>query len=324
MGLTAYTSAQGTPFSEAEQQALQSWFTELAVRFPGRLIARNIDRECERADIDRGIFDSFLRRVAWEWSRTPGNDPTRVMIDAHQSCTDLVPGLVIDVNDATMLVRCMRVDHLRKYHLSGLPLIGLPSDDPERAGEQQWDDWIIERLQAGAIEGRHLEMTTLGRPCAPVWVASRAELQSTPADAAPPAAPSDIGGAPLDNPARGNRAEQLATSLGLHHLSDCHLVELHYPVGVLRGAGLELKAPTVLDAVAAGDVSTVFVKRSGPGGPSWGHAANVSSWSHGASEAVHQPLPLTHLTSASLLLSYAGRLPPREPAIDFERLYQHT
>jgi hypothetical protein len=288
MTLATYIAASSR-FSAAEAAALNAWHASFAVDDAWRLIRRNVDRECDRSDIDTTILDEYLSDIASRYTAATW-DPVVLMdlvLDARRSHF-LLPGQPLPL-EGTSLSRVMRVDHLMKFQLyrSGVPILRDISG-------------VIRDLQSGALTGRDLEGSNMGRADRPLWTTRTADIASA------------------------TSADSLRNRLGLKHVEHGHLVELVYPDSWLAGHSLALRAPTFLDGIAAGADNWIFVKRSSPGGPDWGHAIDLRTSGHGAPEAVHRDFHVTSARSPHIGLNYRGQVANSPPQVDFATLLKQT
>ncbi len=272
-----------------EQRALRDWYSQFNGNPALELIQRNMDRECDRDDIDHVIYNDYLRQLSWYY-RPNYPDPTDFIERAYGSPPSryLLPGQSLQIANET-LSRCMRLDHLVKYNLqkAGIPI----SYDMRGA---------IQALRSGVLNGSSLTGSVLGQMNYPVWVS------------------------PTEDISQSLSAGDLRNLLGLVHIEFGHLVEISYPQNILLRGDRDLRAPTILDAIAKGAENWVFVKKSGGGGPDWGHTVNLSSRSPGVKEAVHSPFLITWAISSRISLRYAGDITNSPPQIDYRQLMSHT
>jgi hypothetical protein len=116
-------------YSQGISVSLQSWEQAMQQDRRWKLILRNFDRECDRSDIDKVTFDSFLIELAAEWTRLtrtqgPVNPTAAIDTVIGKSRTFyLLPGKALNAPAATtQLYRYMRLDHFWKYNLPNVAL----------------------------------------------------------------------------------------------------------------------------------------------------------------------------------------------------------
>ena len=181
----------------------------------------------------------------------------------------------------------MRADHVLEYqmHAAGIAIT-------MRLGV------FVAALQGHAIGGRDLIGSHLGRADYPVWVC--------PADQRP------------------GSADDCRDRLGLHHVHHGHMVAVSYATACLDNDALALRAPTALDAAAAGAENWMFAKRRPPGGPTWGHAVDLGTSTAGIDEAVHGDFRVDGVRAARIDLAYVGQIRQSSPQVDFATLLVST
>lgn len=270
-------------FSAIEQAMLHRWYDDFDIDDAWRLIRRNFDRDCDRQDIDHARLRAYLHDIALKYQPNVGDAPLAVMDQVYTARKSyfLLSGQPLAPTGGNVK-RVMRADHLLKYqlHPAGIAVtMGLAA--------------VVAAVQAGAIQGRDLDGSHMGRADHPVWVCPADQLPGT--------------------------ADECRDQLGLHHIAHGHLVSIEYPESMLTGP-FALRAPTTLDGAAGGADNWIFGKRPAPGGPGWGHAVDLNTSGPGIDEAVHRDFPIDAAKAASMTLSYVGQIGSSPPAIDYSNL----
>lgn len=289
MALATYVAMAQRGFSPTDQQALIAWHAAFGVDDAWRLIQRNLDRECARADIDQAVLDDFLREVASRYALNSW-EPTGLVdevLGARRSFF-LLPGRRLPI-ESRRLSRVMRLDAFVKHQLQ-------PQWTPIRDNL----DAVITAVQNGTVTGHDLANRTMGRSGYPTWVAHSDDVPA------------------------GASADALRNLLGLKHIEHGHLVEVSYPDTFLGSEHLALRAPTLLDSVANGADNWIFAKRAGAGGPEWGHTVDIAKSAVGISEAVHREFQITAAQAAHIGVRYAGQITSSAPAVNFATLLAQT
>jgi len=185
----------------------------------------------------------------------------------------------------------MRLDHFLKHMLLPLPIV--PSNYGALAAE----------ISAGRITGGNLASKQFGRADYPIWCTlSQPPLWRTTADRA-------------------------RDRFGLKHIDAGHLLEMEYPVGLLKSEGVSLKPPTVLDSWANGAANWIFAKRRGSGGPDWGYTVDIDgggACGRGSTEAVHTTFLVPAGQGWKISLRVYGPVASSAPAINFGKLLSNV
>jgi hypothetical protein len=283
MPITTYIADPANGFSPAERAALTQWSGEFDIDDAWKLIRRNVDRDCDRQDIDHSRLREYLRDIAQAYQPTVADAALAVMDSVFSARRShfLLPGLALSFA-VTRVARVARADHVLKYqlHHAGIAItMGLGA--------------FIAALQANRIGGQDLAGSHMGRADHPVWVC--------PADQRPAS------------------ADDCRNWLGLHHIDHGHLVSIAYPTSILAGH-LALRAPTALDGTAGGAGNWIFAKRGAAGGPAWGHAVDLATSGAGVDEAVHPDFAIDSAKAGRMDLDYVGQIQHSPPQVSFARL----
>lgn len=287
MSVLSYIGDPANGFSISEQAMLRQWHDAFDNDDAWRLIRRNLDRDCARQDIDHARLRDYLRDVAQKFQPNVGDAPLSVMdqVYAARKSYFLLPGQPLPPVGRGV-ARVLRADHLLKFqlHAAGIAVtMGLAS--------------LVSAVASGAIRGRDLAGSHMGRVDHPVWVC--------PADRLP------------------DTADACRDQLGLHHVAHGHLVSIEYPERILESA-FALRAPTTIDSAAGGADNWIFGKRTAPGGPGWGHAVDLASSGVGIDEAVHRDFPVDGAKAAVMTLDYVGQIGSSPPAVNYSTLLTST
>jgi hypothetical protein len=296
--LPSYTNQHLAPATWA---VLQPWYDALNDTPNRQLIRRNIDRECDRTDIDHQNWRDFLTAIAKSYSA--GKDPCKTVDSVIKSAPGyfkpgVPPQFLLGGNplpflgDSQSVFRLMRLDQFEEHMLpprlaiSASPLTPLADD-----------------INSGRITGAHLDGQNFGRDGFPIWCTlSRPPFWRTTADRA-------------------------RDRFGLKHIDDGHLVEMEYPIGMLRNAGVALKPPTVLDSWAGGATNWIFAKRHGAGGPDWGYTVDMAgggACARGSTEAVHSDFQIQAGQGHHIGLKVYGPLAESSPSINYRKLLSNV
>jgi hypothetical protein len=322
-----------TSFTADIRSRLQYWrrcFTQDDV---ARLIGRNIDRECDRNDVERTGWNEFLHEVAgsvlrdddvrnsaflhWcargqplgspdeDWSAAEielyGDlilDPVSMMdeIVKNRRRHYILRGLSLPDSTCPRLYRYISLRSFWLHNLRKLPFARVAySGAPALVGLEK----LAHCIGAGLINSSATVGTWLGREDYPVWCTNRSLLGALPAD-------------------------EIRNALGLKHIEGGFLVEISYPIDMLTSRGESLRAPTVLDASASADENWIFLKNANPGGPDWGYAARLTDngvFDQGAPEAVHPPLRIEASDAPTVTLAVTGPISRSGPDVDFKATY---
>jgi len=284
MPLASYASAHlGLP----AWASLQPWYDALAAGNDLRLIQRNIDRECDRNDISPGVWRDFLLDVAATHNGQDACATIDTVLGRRRSYFALSGNPVSTLDDTRRLYRFMRLDHFLKYMLSPLPI-----------PPANWST-LANQINTGIVAGGSLDNKHLGRPDYPIWC--------TLSDHAPWRA----------------TADRARDRFGLKHVDTGYLLEMAYPVSLLKTKPVALKAPTVLDSWAGGASNWIFAKKRGAGGPDWGYTVDMDGGrgcGRGSTEAVHADFEIPSGYGPQIGLRVHGPAVKSAPAIDYGKL----
>lgn len=242
--------------------AIQIWYNQFASEPCLELLRRNIDRECERQDIDVAVLADFLNQVAPLGHSHP--DPCD-LIDALLSpnvSRFQLAGKPLGIPPVT-LYRYMRLDHWVTCNWPAGP-----------AG--QTDATVLaEFMERGSVTASVMEGTWFGKPGAAVWCT-------------------------LDFLSAEESAHRIRNRLGLQggpgERRDEYYVELRYESEWLDSKNIPIRPPTFLDACLGSlfrlrEQAWVFQKnRNAGGGPDWGLTLDLTNGGpggRGLPEAVH-------------------------------------
>ena len=309
MSLLRYIITRTEPaqvFDIREIAALRSWHADFGPDVAWQLIRRNIDRECERDDINHDLYASYLRAVARAFPLAPApRNPVELMNDVCSRALAhyFMPGLPLNASATTLLMHCFRTDRFLKYNAAHLGL------SPEMLNTQGF----ITLLRMKIITGDYLVDAAIGGPQKPVWVAHFDDLS----DVLPTVDPESLEEWTEETP---NRVRDF---LGLQHVQSGTLTACVYDVQTLKLAGLQLKAPTVLDAALSGEENWVFVKHPGSGPVDWGRTVDLQHCTPGAREAVHARLPITTVTGPRIEIRYLGPLTKPPSPCSFQDIMEN-
>jgi len=269
------------------QASLNFWYGGLSGSDDLRLIQRNIDRECDRNDISPQVWLDFLLEVAATHIGPDACETIDTVLGRRRSYFALSGNPLAVVNDAQRLYRFMRLDHFLKYMLSPLPI-----------PPANWST-LANHINTGIIAGASLDNKHFGRPDYPIWCTLS------------------------DHPPWRATADRARDRFGLKHIDTGHLVEMTYPVSLLKTKPVALKAPTVLDSWAGGASNWIFAKRRGTGGPNWGYTVDMDGGGRcgrGSTEAVHADFQIPSGYGPQVGLRVYGPVAKSAPAIDYGKL----
>ncbi len=245
---------------------------------------RNLDRECDRLDINHTIWREFLKEIDGQF-RPP--DPSRTIEEVMEKLRRrfFLPGLAIHpVPDR--LFRYMRLDQFVRFHLRmPIPPATLKN---------------FAMVQRSISSGRaKMKPGPFGKAERPLWCTD-GSLE------------------------KENNAGTIRNALGLYHVHGGYLVEVAYDRKLLeKQADPALHAPTVIDGLAEDARNWVFVKNKNPGGPDWGYTMRLTGdgmGKVGVPEAVHAPLVLTDDDISHVSLRVVGPIGSTPPALDFKKI----
>ena len=283
MSVLGYVHDPANRFTAVERAMLGQWYADLDVDDAWRLIRRNFDRDCARQDIAHSVLRDYLRDIAKHYQPTAGDAPLAVMDQVYSARKSyfLLPGQPL-ASTAQNVARVVRADHLLKYqlHPAGIAVtMGLNA--------------LISALQAGAVQGRDLDGSHMGRIDYPVWACPASQLPA--------------------------KADDCRNKLGLYHIAHGHLVSIEYPDSILAGPWA-LRAPTTIDGAAGGADNWIFGKRPLPGGPDWGHAVDLATSARGVDEAVHRDFAIDTAKAATIGLRHVGQVLNSPPSVNYTTL----
>jgi hypothetical protein len=240
-------------FASPIRHSLGFWYEACGSDDQRKLIRRNLDRECNRSDIDEGVLESFFLRLSnnlptedevrlgayyrWIVRGCPFGSPEEDWLSAEEVSRRRViarPLQIIneifrsDRGDFILkgypvsprghyLCRYMKLEDFVQYNTTRPDLVQLNDD-----GVQDLSRYAI-LIRLGRLTGSHMENTFFGDPDHPVWCTTDAYAAETDAD-------------------------RVRNDLGLLHMTGGYIVEVKYPSD-LSGS---LRAPTVLDASSRG------------------------------------------------------------------------
>jgi hypothetical protein len=276
-----------THFGPTVQASLKIWYDALSAGDDLRLIQRNIDRECDRNDVSTQVWLDFLSDVAAAHLGPDACETIDTVLGRRRSYFVLSGNPVSTVGDEQRLYRFMRLDHFLKYMLSPLPI-----------PPANWST-LANQINNGIIAGANLDNKHLGRPDYPIWCSLS------------------------DHPPWRATADRARDRFGLKHIETGHLLEMTYPVGLLKTKPVALRAPTVLDSWAGGASNWIFAKRRGAGGPDWGYTVDMDGGGRcgrGSTEAVHADLQIPSGHGSRIGLRVHGPIAKSTSAIDYGKL----
>ncbi len=258
MGLEVYCDANGLGLLWRQ---LRPWYEAFAGDPCWGLIRRNIDRECQRDDVDPVVWQEFLRAIAMKYTSLSERDALKF---------DPVGVINTVVNpDPSRTYFFLHGRHL-PAPLTRLCHYRCLSKLLRNIDELFYSNVIPLRLERLAISiNGHPNPTsllegTLGNPGFAVWCTDESLMPE-------------------------NSAEVIRNRLGLKHVQHGWLAEIAYPYSLLSNQGHSLQAPTVLDASAHEADDWIFNKRRESGGPDWGRTVDITTagGARGVPEAVH-------------------------------------
>lgn len=237
--------------------ALDRWYQRFKTSDTGPLIQLTLDRECERGDISPEIWSAFLKELLINVQEDSFVSVNAVLAADFQHKRYFLPGLPVKPK-APSLFRYTPLDRLNEQAL------GLPIGGEVTLGR------LSDLIKSGRCTGRHMIGGSVGDSRYPVWITD-------------------------DSCAAESSGDCVRNKLGLRHIyrDGQILAEVRYPIAVLQRKGIDIKAPTALDAWRYGvEGSWVFRKlKHQSGGPEWGNTVNLSSGGSGQKgvpEAVHE------------------------------------
>lgn len=182
-------------FDNRERKRLFRWYQELGEEPQFQLIRRNLDRECDRRDIDERVWNEFLLEIA---NRLAPHD--QIQAEAYRLW---VSGGGFDGRDwddwlaaervvlsRTLLAPLAPVDSAIRNSPGKFLLAGREVPPPAAgrlARYMRFEDFAINNIQKkfpipvegrshgvsmirrGTITGKHMEGTSFGKPGNPVW-----------------------------------------------------------------------------------------------------------------------------------------------------------
>jgi hypothetical protein len=277
-----------THLSAGAWAQLQPWYNALSASPNLELIQRNIDRECDRNDINALPWQDFLNDVIAKHAGLDACKTIDNVLGSNRSHYALPGKALPALDDTRRLYRFMRLDQLANFNLKSSP-IALTSNYESLANN----------INSGKVSGANLDGTQLGQSGYPSWCT--------------------LSG----NPAWRASADRARDRIGLKHIDDGFLVELDYPAGMLRNVGAPLQAPTVLDSWAKGASNWIFAKRRGSGGPDWGNTVDLDgggACGKGSTEAVHASFVVPAGQGYMIGLTAHGPIENSAPSVNFRKL----
>lgn len=286
-----------THFPSEIYNRLKVWYRTFPSDGMRTLIQRNIDRECDRHDIDSVTWNTFLTQVADEafprdqvipiaesLAKASGGpasdhmteaellfagralmDPVSV-IDAvikKGRSTFVLRGHEIPIHDWPRSFNYMSLEAFRKHYLP--PAVIMPMSPGLGLAMDPSIQTLAYLIRDGVISGSDLQGKAFGKPGGPVWC-TNGSLCGT------------------------QNATSIRDTLGLCHIDGGYLLEIGYNTAAIPQS---IKAPTFLDASADGALNWIFVKNcETAGSPSHGYTAHLSgdqALRRGVPEAVHHP-----------------------------------
>ena len=333
MPLSDYVSAR---FPAHLVARLLCWHRSFAQDPMRKLVGRNVDRECDRNDIEQSVWVEFLREVAeyivpenqiqlrahllWCARGKPSGSGIEDWYKAEQ---ELYDELILDPLQTLHTVVSARPDvyTLRGGELSppsrprlhryvpisvfwqyNLRMPTSPHVGPVGAHEVGFQR-LASGIQSGVIDSSWIVVSTLGAPDRPVWCTDRSLLP-------------------------GRTANHVRDALGLKGVGGGFLVEISYSFDALRDRGQNLRAPTVLDAAVSDDQNWIFLKNRVPAaGPDWGYTGSVTAsgiLEHGPPEAVHSPFRITNKDASDMSLRATGSISSSFPSVNYELTFENS
>ncbi|HTU43587.1 MAG TPA: hypothetical protein VMF91_00895 [Bryobacteraceae bacterium] len=269
-------------FTSAVQQQLRKWYGDLQGVHWWEFVRQNIDRECFRTDIDPTLWDQFLMDVAAQYPKSRhALNVMKAAVDA-KSTTYFLPGRQF-APSAPQLYRYMLLDQFITYStdISG---VDMPT------AKKMIDDG---RITGTRMEGRVFGKQIGGRNYA-VWCAD-------------------------DSLASETQGEKARDRLGLKHIAGGYILEIEYPLNLLRARNMKICPPTVPDVVAEGADNWIWVKNRKAGGPGWGYTVDMTGGGAGAEgipEALHAPFTVGAGEGAGIRLRVLDPFSKTAPQMD--------
>lgn len=288
MPLSSYVA---THLGAGSWNLLKPWYDALAASDDLRLIQRNIDRECDRNDINTQPWEDFLREVIATHLGPDACQTIDMVLPRKRSYYTLAGKALPALDDERQVYRFMRLDHLLKYNLSPLPIV--PSSYP----------LLAMQINTGAITGVNLEAKRFGRTNYPIWCTLSDEATWRAS------------------------ADRARDRFGLKHIDTGFLVEMAYTVGLLKSVSMQLLPPTVLDSWANGASNWIFAKRRGSGGPDWGYTVDLDGGGgcgRGSTEAVHADFLIPAGQGHRIGMRVHGPIVNSAPPVNFGSLLLNT
>ncbi len=284
VGLARYVIAH---LGRSVWASLRPWYTALSARDDLQLIQRNIDRECNRSDIDQRVWLDFLLDVSAAPASPDSCQTIDTVLQGKLSYYALAGKPLAKLTDPTFVYRFMRLDHFLKYMLPALPIVSIGYGT------------LAEQVNNGVVTGANLDSKPFGRTGYPIWCT--------------------LSGSPNWR----TSADRSRDRFGLKHIDSGHLVEMRYPIGLLSSVFVPLKAPTVLDSWAAGASNWIFAKKRGSGGPEWGYTVDLDgggACGRGSTEAVHASFTVPAGQGWTIDLRAHGPIAASAPAVSYRAL----
>jgi hypothetical protein len=284
MSLSSFVT---TRFGPGSWSLLQPWYDALSASDDLRLIQRNIDRECDRNDINALPWEDFLRDVIATHAGLDACQTIDAVLPPKRSYYTLAGKTLPALDDARQVYRFMRLDNFLKFNLSPMPIGSLTYP------------MLAEQINTGVITGTNLEAKRFGQTDYPIWCTLS------------------------NDPKWRASADRARDRFGLKHIDTGFLVEMAYTAGMLRNASVQLLAPTVLDSWAKGASNWFFAKKRGSGGPEWGYTVDLDGGGgcgRGSTEAVHADFMIPAGQGHRIGLMARGPIANSAPSVNFGSL----
>lgn len=267
--------------------SLKPWYDALDASDDLRLIRRNVDRECDRTDIDQQKWQDFLLDIAAKHSGPDAAQTIDWALGARRTYFTLAGHSIPSHYVPTAVYRLMRLDHFLTYMLLPMPI--MPANYATLAAD----------INNKKISGKNLDGKQFGRTDYPIWC-----TQSPP-------------------PKWRATADRARDRFGLKHIDSGHLVEMTYSSSFLQAQGANLKPPTAIDSWASGAMNWIFSKNKAAGGPDWGYTVDMDgggACDKGESEAVHATFQVPAGQGSSIGLKAYGPLANSAPSVNYGSL----
>jgi len=278
-----FRSFWDTVLNERFWFTLSAWYDSFGMGDDARLVQRSLHRECQRSDIELEKWTEFFRELmSPEAPADPFHAIERVL-SGPRKARYFLPGKIIAwFGDVCHYARIDRFNEQSlRFPIGGDTLLGK----------------IADAIEHGSISGSSMEGNSIGVADRPLWITDITLTEEATSDVAR----NRLGLRSLNQP--GNR-----------------LVEVRYRAAYLQQKGVQIKAPTVLDAWHDGPRrSWIFTKRPGTASePEPGRTVAFSGDCRGIPgviEGVHAPLlvlPTEGSNFALRVLRPTAELPPEQ------------